>query len=48
MEETGATEEDIDLTFGWREKYYSQLMQVHYAGLARAERLKKSRITSMW
>ena len=48
MEETGVTESDIDILFGWREKYYSQLMQVHYAGLARADRVKKAKVTSMW
>ena len=48
MEETDTSEADIDLLFGWREKFYSELMQVHYAGLARADRMKKAKITSMW
>ena len=30
MSETGATEQDIDLVFGWMEAMYSQRMQVHY------------------
>ena len=30
MGETGATDTDIDLTFGWQERYYSTKMQVHY------------------
>ena len=30
MAETGATEQDIDLTFGWQEKFYSEKMQIHY------------------
>ena len=30
MAETGATEQDIDLTFGWQEAMYSARMQVHY------------------
>ena len=30
MSETGATEQDIDLTFGWQEAMYSAKMQVHY------------------
>ena len=29
-EETGATEEEIDLVFGWQEALYSQRMQRHY------------------
>ena len=48
MSETGASEADIDLLFGWREKFYSEQMQIHYAGLARSDRLKKARVTSMW
>jgi hypothetical protein len=28
--ETGATEQDIDLMFGWMEAYYSARMQIHY------------------
>ena len=31
MSESGATELDIDLYFGWLEKQYSQKMQLHYA-----------------
>ena len=30
MELTGATEQDIDLVFGWIEAFYSAKMQVHY------------------
>ena len=30
MELTGATEQDIDLIFGWMEAFYSAKMQVHY------------------
>ena len=30
MGETGATEQDIDLMFGWMEAYYSARMQIHY------------------
>ena len=48
MTETGATEADIDLLFGWREKFYSEQMQVHHAGLARSDRIKKAGVTSMW
>ena len=48
MQETGATEADIDIVFGWREKFYSEQMQLHYAGLTRSDRVKKARVTSMW
>ena len=30
MATTGATEQDIDIIFGWLESYYSQKMQLHY------------------
>ena len=30
MKETGATEQDIDLVFGWQEAFYSRKMQIHY------------------
>ena len=30
MARSGATEQDIDLVFGWQEKLYSAKMQVHY------------------
>ena len=33
MSQTGATEDDIDLTFGWQERMYSQKMQNHYESL---------------
>ena len=40
MAETGATEQDIDLTFGWREAMYSALMQIHYESKFDRERRK--------
>ena len=33
MARSGATEMDIDLTFGWQERMYSQKMQHHYESL---------------
>ena len=27
---TGATEQDIDMIFGWLEAFYSRKMQIHY------------------
>ncbi len=45
MGETGATEEDIDLTFGWKEAMYNAEMQVHYE--ARFNREKRACVTSM-
>ena len=30
MKETGATEQDIDMVFGWQEAFYSRKMQIHY------------------
>jgi hypothetical protein len=43
MEKTGVKEDDIDLTFGWQEKMYSQKMQYHYA--TRFNREKRYRVT---
>ena len=44
QEATGASEMDIDLTFGWQERFYSQKMQVHYE--ARFDRKKRAAVTS--
>jgi len=41
--ETGVTDVDIDLFFGWLEAFYQKLMQLHYAG--RTDRVKRSRVT---
>ena len=41
---TGATEEDIDLVFGWQEAMYSQKMQKHYE--TRFIRDRRSLVTS--
>ena len=43
MAETGATEQDIDLTFGWQEALYSAKMQVHYE--SRFDREKRKNVT---
>mmetsp|Transcript_66296 Transcript_66296/g.198036 ORF Transcript_66296/g.198036 Transcript_66296/m.198036 type:complete len:2091 (+) Transcript_66296:2828-9100(+) len=38
MKESGATEQDIDLTFGWMEAFYSAKMQIHYESRFTRER----------
>lgn len=43
--ETGASDTDIDLFFGWMEAYYRKLMALHYAG--RGDRVKRARVTMM-
>ena len=45
MAETGATEQDIDLLFGWMEAFYSQKMQIHYE--AKFVRERRCRVTSL-
>ena len=45
QETTGASEMDIDLTFGWQERFYNQKMQVHYE--ARFDRKKRAAVTSL-
>ena len=44
-EETGVSDTDIDLFFGWMEAFYRKKMQLHYAG--RTDRVKRSRVTMM-
>ena len=44
MSETGVSEIDIDLFFGWLEKQYEKLMQLHYKG--REDRVKRAAVTS--
>ena len=44
MEITGATEQDIDITFGWLEAMYSHRMQLHYE--SRFTRTVRARVTS--
>jgi hypothetical protein len=43
MARSGASEQDIDLVFGWMEKMYSQRMQYHYE--TRFNRDKRYRVT---
>ena len=43
-EETGATEQDIDLVFGWQEAFYSAKMQLHYEGPF--DRVRRAAVTS--
>ena len=45
MHQTGATEEDIDMIFGWMEAFYSQKMQKHYQ--TRLVRDRRRMVTSM-
>jgi len=45
MSQTGSTEDDIDLIFGWQEKMYNQRMQYHYA--TRFNREKRYRVTML-
>ena len=42
---TGATEQDIDLYFGWMENFYNQKMQVHYQ--SRFDRTRRTAVTSL-
>ena len=42
---TGATEQDIDIIFGWNENLYSKNMQTHYESNFTRER--RSVVTSM-
>jgi hypothetical protein len=43
MAKSGSSEQDIDLTFGWRENMYSQVMQYHYE--TRFNRERRYRVT---
>ena len=43
-EETGATEQDIDLVFGWQEAFYSKKMQIHYE--SDFDRVRRAAVTS--
>ena len=45
MAETGATEADIDIVFGWQEAFYNQKMQRHYESTF--DRIKRAAVTSM-
>ena len=43
--DTGATEQDIDLTFGWQEAMHSRQMQTHYESVF--IRTRRACVTSM-
>ena len=45
MSVTGATEQDIDLSFGWMERLYNHKMQVHYE--SRFDRTRQTAVTSL-
>ena len=47
MKETGATELDIDLYLGWNELIHHREMQLHYEGLQRGSRVRRSRLLMM-
>ena len=42
---SGATDMDIDILFGWNEAQRKKDMQLHYAGLDRAQRVQRARVT---
>ena len=44
-EQTGASEQDIDLVFGWQEAFYNAKMQLHYEGPF--DRVRRACVTSM-
>ena len=44
-EQSGATEAQIDLYFGWQERLLLKAMQVHYASLSIRERMLLAVIT---
>ena len=43
--QTGASDMDLDLTFGWQERFYNNKMQVHYE--ARFDRKRRAAVTSL-
>ena len=45
MSQTGATEQDIDIIFGWMEAFYSAKMQMHYE--TKLIRERRSVVTSL-
>ena len=45
MAQTQATEQDIDLYFGWMERFYQSKMQVHYE--SRFTRTRRTAVTSL-
>lgn len=45
MAESGATEAEIDIYFGWHEKILLRAMQVHYSQMSIRERMLLAKIT---
>ena len=45
MAQTGASEADIDLVFGWQEAFYNQKMQRHYESTF--DRIQRAAVTSL-
>lgn len=45
MKETGATREDVDEQFGWKQRERAEDMQLHYEG--RTDRARRARVTMM-
>ena len=46
-EQTGVTEDQIDIYFGWQERILLKAMQYHYASLSITERMALAKITGM-
>ena len=44
-EKSGATADEIDLYFGWKEKILTKAMQMHYATMSLFERMRSAGIT---
>ena len=47
MEQTGATEDQIDIYFGWHERVLLKAMQRHYASMSIRQRMASAKITGM-
>jgi hypothetical protein len=45
--QTGASEMDIDVVFGWNEAERRKNMQLHYQGLDRVQRVRRACVTMM-
>ena len=45
MDKTGATRDDIDEHFGWKQRERAEDMQLHYGG--RRDRARRARVTMM-
>ena len=45
--ETGTSESEIDIYFGWHERVLLKEMQVHYEAMSPRERMLHAKITGM-